>query len=86
MQFDKQFILEELRKQGKSQHVQNAIQQLPEKIDHEQHAALLEKFGLDPGNSSPRQSSAESARLRAPRRRHPPHPRRPVSRRRRSTG
>lgn len=30
---DKQFVLDEL----------------PEKIDHEQHAALLEKFGLDPG-------------------------------------
>ena len=49
MQFDKTFILEELRKQGQSQHVQNAIQQLPDKIDHDQHAALLQKFGLDPG-------------------------------------
>jgi hypothetical protein len=49
MQLDKQFVLDELRKEGKSEQVQHALDQLPEKIDHEQHAALLEKFGLDPG-------------------------------------
>ncbi len=49
MQFDKQFVLDELRKQGQNQHVQKAIAELPDKIDHEQHSALLEKFGLDPG-------------------------------------
>ena len=49
MQIDKQLILEELQKAGKNEHVQQAIQELPEKVDHEQHAALLEKFGLDPG-------------------------------------
>jgi hypothetical protein len=49
MQFDKQFVIDELEKQGKSEHVQHALDQLPEKIDHNQHAALLEKFGLDPG-------------------------------------
>jgi len=49
MQLDKQFVLDELRKAGQDQHVQHAIQELPDKIDHEQHAALLEKFGLDPG-------------------------------------
>jgi hypothetical protein len=49
MQLDKQFVLDELRKAGQDQHVQKAVQELPEKIDHEQHAALLEKFGLDPG-------------------------------------
>ena len=49
MQLDKQFVLDELRKEGQSQHVQRAIQELPERIDHDQHAALLEKFGLDPG-------------------------------------
>ena len=48
MQIDKQFALEELHKQGKNEHVQKAIQELPAKIDHNQHAALLEKFGLDP--------------------------------------
>ena len=49
MQLDKQFVLDELRKQGQSEKVQHALDELPEKIDHEQHAALLEKLGLDPG-------------------------------------
>jgi hypothetical protein len=49
MQLDKQFVLDELRKAGQNQHVEQAIQELPAKIDHDQHAALLEKFGLDPG-------------------------------------
>jgi hypothetical protein len=49
MQIDKSFIISELEKQGKSEHVQKALQELPEKIDHEQHAQMLEKFGLDPG-------------------------------------
>lgn len=49
MQLDKQFVLDELKKAGQDQHVQKAIQELPDKIDHNQHAALLEKFGLDPG-------------------------------------
>jgi hypothetical protein len=49
MQLDKQFVLNELRKEGESQKAQQALAELPEKIDHEQHAALLEKFGLDPG-------------------------------------
>jgi hypothetical protein len=49
MQIDKQFVLDELRKAGKDEHVQNAVQELPEKIDHNKDAALLEKFGLDPG-------------------------------------
>lgn len=49
MQIDKQFVLDELRKGGNDAHVQQAMQELPEKIDHDQHAALLERFGLDPG-------------------------------------
>jgi hypothetical protein len=49
MQLDKQFVLDELRKAGQNKHVEKAIQELPEKIDHDQHAQLLEKFGLDPG-------------------------------------
>ena len=49
MQLDKQFVLDELKKAGQDQHVQHAIQKLPEKIDHNEHAQLLEKFGLDPG-------------------------------------
>ena len=49
MQLDKQFVLDELKKEGESEKVQRALSELPEKVDHEQHAALLEKFGLDPG-------------------------------------
>lgn len=49
MHIDKALVLDELRKAGKDEHVQRAIQELPEKIDHNEHAALLEKFGLDPG-------------------------------------
>ena len=49
MQLDKQFVLDELKKEGQSAQVQKAMQELPKKIDHDQHAALLEKFGLDPG-------------------------------------
>jgi hypothetical protein len=49
MQFDKQFVVDELRKEGQSEKAQQAIQHLPEKIDHEQHAQLLTNLGLDPG-------------------------------------
>ena len=49
MQFDKQFVLGELKKEGESAKAQQALAELPETIDHEQHAALLQKFGLDPG-------------------------------------
>ncbi|HEY8317025.1 MAG TPA: hypothetical protein VIG35_09185 [Gaiellaceae bacterium] len=49
MQLDKQFVLDELRKQGNDAQVQKAIQELPDKIDHEQHAEELKKLGIDPG-------------------------------------
>lgn len=49
MEFDRQFVLNELKKEGQSEKVQKALDELPEKVDHEKHAALLEKFGLDPG-------------------------------------
>lgn len=49
MHIDKSTIISELEKQGKNEHVQKALQELPEKIDHEKHAQLLEKYGIDPG-------------------------------------
>jgi hypothetical protein len=50
MQLDKQDIVDLLRKEGKNEHVQKALLELPDKIDHEQHAHMLqEKFGIDPG-------------------------------------
>jgi hypothetical protein len=49
MQLDKEWVLDELRKEGQSAKVQQAIQELPDKIDHDQHAELLTKLGFDPG-------------------------------------
>jgi hypothetical protein len=63
MQLDKQFVLDQLKKQGQSQHVQKALDELPAKIDHEQHAALLEKFGLDPGRLAEKAAKEGIAKL-----------------------
>ncbi len=49
MHLDKQFVLDGLKKEGQSGKVQEALETLPDKIDHEQHAALLTKLGIDPG-------------------------------------
>jgi hypothetical protein len=49
MQFDKQFVIDELQKQGQSARVQQALDQLPATVDHEHDAALLQKLGIDPG-------------------------------------
>jgi hypothetical protein len=50
MELHKQDVIDLLRKEGKNEHVQKALQELPEKIDHEQHAQMLQqKFGIDPG-------------------------------------
>jgi hypothetical protein len=50
MELDKHEIVDLLRKEGKNEHVEKALQELPEKIDHEQHAQMLQqKFGIDPG-------------------------------------
>jgi hypothetical protein len=49
MHLDKQFVVDELRKAGKNEHVEQALEELPDKIDHNEHAAALERFGLDPG-------------------------------------
>ena len=49
MRLDKQFVIDELKKEGKNEHVQKALDELPQKVDHNEHAAMLEKLGLDPG-------------------------------------
>ena len=50
MELDKQEVIDLLRKEGKNEHVQKAMEELPDKIDHEQHAEMLQqKFGVDPG-------------------------------------
>jgi hypothetical protein len=63
MQFDKNFVIEEMKKQGQSQHVQKALDELPAKIDHEQHAALLQQFGIDPGQLAERAAKAGIAKI-----------------------
>jgi hypothetical protein len=45
---DKQMILDLLRQQGNGQQADQAAAELPDKIDTEEHADLLQKFGLDP--------------------------------------
>jgi hypothetical protein len=52
-----------LHKEGQSQHVQEAIHKLPEEIDHNQHAALLQKFGLDPGKLAEKAAERGLSRL-----------------------
>jgi hypothetical protein len=49
MEIDKAFVLQHLREAGKNEHVQKAMAELPDKIDHEEHAQQLEKLGIDPG-------------------------------------
>jgi hypothetical protein len=50
MQINKQEVVDLFRKEGKNEHVQKALQELPDKIDHEQHAQMIQrKFGIDPG-------------------------------------
>jgi hypothetical protein len=54
MEIDKSLVIDEIKKQGQSRQVQQALDELPAKVDHEQHAALLEKFGIDPGQLAER--------------------------------
>jgi hypothetical protein len=48
MQIDKQTIVDFLREQGQHDKAQRAESELPEKVDHDQHAGLLDKFGINP--------------------------------------
>jgi hypothetical protein len=58
MHLDKEFVLDELKKEGQSAQVQKAIQELPAQIDHEHDAELLQKFGLDPGKLAAKAAEA----------------------------
>jgi hypothetical protein len=49
LHIDKSYVIDELRKHAQDEHVQKAIDELPERIDHEKHAQLLQKYGIDPG-------------------------------------
>jgi hypothetical protein len=48
MQIDKNTILELLRERGDNQSADQAAQELPDQVDTDQHADLLDRFGLDP--------------------------------------
>jgi hypothetical protein len=48
MQVDKEQILALLRSRGDNDKAQQAEQELPDKVDTDQHAGMLQKFGLDP--------------------------------------
>ena len=50
MQIDKNMVLELLRSQGKDDQVGQADSELPQQVDTEQDAGLLQKFGIDPAD------------------------------------
>ena len=50
MQIPKEQILELLRSRGQDDQAQQADGELPDQVDTEQHAGILQKFGLDPGD------------------------------------
>ena len=47
MNIDKQQILDLLRNQGKGEQAQQAEAELPDQVDPDQHAGLLDKFGIN---------------------------------------
>ena len=48
MQFDKNQVLELLRSRGQHDQAQQAEGELPDQVDTDQHADVLQKFGLNP--------------------------------------
>jgi hypothetical protein len=50
MQIPKEQILDFLREQGKDDKVGEADQQLPDQVDPQEHAGLLEKLGVNPAD------------------------------------
>lgn len=48
MQIPKDQILSLIRDRGGDQQAQQAQNELPDQVDHEQHADLLKKYNIDP--------------------------------------
>jgi len=48
LQLDKNMILGLLRERGQQDQASQAEQELPDQVDTDQDAGLLQKFGLDP--------------------------------------
>ena len=50
MQIPKEQILDLLRSRGEDDKAAQADGELPDQVDTEQHAGILQKLGLDPGD------------------------------------
>ncbi len=50
MTFDKDMILQFLHGNGQHDQADQAAQELPDKVDTDQHAGLLGKFGINPAD------------------------------------
>lgn len=48
MQFDKSMITDFLKEQGNNDQAQQADQEMPDKVDSEKDAGMLQKFGINP--------------------------------------
>jgi hypothetical protein len=48
VQIDKNAILDLLRERGQQEQASQAEQELPDQVDTDQDAGLLQRFGLDP--------------------------------------
>lgn len=48
IEIPKDKIIELLREQGDHEKADKAQKQLPDKVDHEEHAGLLAEIGVDP--------------------------------------
>ena len=48
MQLDKNMILDLLRDRGQQDQADQAAQQLPDQVDTDRDAGLLQQFGIDP--------------------------------------
>jgi hypothetical protein len=49
MKIHRDHVIELLREKGQDDRVQQAIDELPEQIDHNEQAHKLENLGIDPG-------------------------------------
>jgi hypothetical protein len=63
MQFNKQTIISLLTERGDVRGAQRAAKELPETVDHEQHASLLQKFHLDPNDFIKKAEGGELGKL-----------------------
>lgn len=50
MQFDKSQLIDLLRSQGQHDQAGRADSELPQQVDTEQHAGLLQQLGLEPAD------------------------------------